>query len=264
MKKKIGRVQMAPVLGEPRKNFARALGLLEKALAEQPDILVLPETFNVGFFPKENLRNLADPDGAETKALLGDFARRNRVNIVGGSVAALKAGKVYNTAYVFDRDGNCVCEYDKIHGFSPAGEQTYFSGGEKTASFALDGIPCSVIICYDVRFAELVRTVALQGAELLFVPAEWPLARKSHWEILNKARAIENQFFVCAVNGSGYAGETKFGGNSLLIDPWGEEILHLGETEETAAGEADFSVIRDIRSRINVFRDRRPETYRLS
>ena len=264
MKKRIALVQTAPVLGQPETNFARVLSRMEAALRDNPDVLVLPETFNVGFFPRENLAELADADGRRTKALLGGFARQHRVNVVGGSVVTLKAGNVYNTSYVFDREGACICEYDKIHGFSPSGEQDFFRGGEKTVLFKLDDeLTCSVVICYDIRFAELVRTVALQGAELLFVPAEWPLARRSHWEILNRARAIENQFFVCAVNGSGYAGEMKFGGNSLLVDPWGDELLHLGTEEETGVGEIDLSVIADIRRSINVFRDRRPEMYRL-
>ncbi len=263
MEKTIALVQMAPVLGQPQENFVRAERLLAEAMRAKPDIIVLPETFNVGFFPQENLAALADKEGAQTKALLGGFAGRHGVNIVGGSVATLKQGAVYNTSYIFDRTGACVAEYDKIHGFSPAGEQRYFKGGDKTVQFVLDGVRCSVIICYDVRFLELVRTIALQGTELLFVPAQWPLARKLHWEILNKARAIENQFYVCAVNGCGYAGETKFGGHSLLVSPLGDELVHMGEAEAIAVGTADFSIIQTIRETINVFRDRRPETYQL-
>lgn len=263
MKKRISLIQMAPELGEPEKNFALVEALMEKALADKPDIMVLPETLNVGFFPREGLKELADKDGERTKAVFGNFARKHKVNIVAGSVANEKNGKVYNTAYVFDRTGACVCEYDKVHGFSPSGEHEFFAGGREVINFKLDEMNCSLVICYDIRFPELIRTATAKGVDLLFVPAQWPLVRKLHWVTLNTARAIENQMYVCAVNGCGYARETKYGGNSVLISPWGEEILHLDTEETIETGEIDLSVIQDIRTSINVFRDRKPEFYKI-
>lgn len=261
MKKKIALLQMDVAMAEPEKNFKHAVALMEKAMKQQPDILVLPETFNVGFFPTENLKELSDIDGAETKKLFGGFARKYSVNIVAGSVANVKGGEVYNTAYVFDRDGNCICEYDKVHGFTPSEEHKYFKGGTEIKLFKLDGVSCSMVICYDVRFPELIRTATVQGVDLFFIPAQWPLIRKLHWVTLNTARAIENQMYLCAVNGCGYAGKVKYGGNSLLISPWGEEICHLGENEEIQVLEIDMDVIKGIRENINVFRDRKPEYY---
>ena len=263
MKKRITLVQMASELGNPEKNYTIAGHLLEKAIAENPDIIVFPETLNVGFFPKNNLLAIADDNGQQTKAVFGQFAHKHHVNIVAGSVANKKNGKVYNTAFVFDRQGNCVCEYDKIHGFSPAGEHDFFAAGTNVVNFILDEIACSLVICYDIRFPEIIRTAALQGVDVLFVPAQWPLARKQHWVTLTTARAIENQMYVCAVNGCGWAGETRYGGNSVLISPWGEEIIHLGAEETIGTGEIDLSVIRDIRNSINVFRARKPALYKL-
>lgn len=263
MKKKISLIQMAVTFGKPEENFKRVVELMEKAMEEKPDILVLPETLNVGFFPKEGLQELADVDGEKTKKVIGIFAKDNHVNIVAGSVANRKGDYVYNTLYVFNREGNVVCEYDKVHGFTPSGEHQYFKGGNKVINFELDGMKCSSIICYDVRFPELIRTATLRGVDLLFIPAQWPLIRKSHWVTLVTARAIENQMFVCAVNGCGYAGETKYGGNSLLVNPWGEEICHLGTEEEIQAGEIDLDIIQGIRESINIFRDRKPEYYKL-
>ena len=249
MKKKIALIQMDVAMAEPEKNYAHAVELMEKAMQHEPDILVLPETLNVGFFPTENLQALSDVHG---------------VNIVAGSVANVKNGVVYNTAYVFNRDGECVCEYDKVHGFTPSNEHEYFKGGTEVKLFKLDGIACSMVICYDVRFPELIRTATVQGVDLFFIPAQWPLIRKLHWVTLNTARAIENQMYLCAVNGCGYAGEAKYGGNSLLISPWGEEICHLGTEEEIQVGEIDLDVIKGIRESINVFRDRKPEYYHVN
>lgn len=263
MKKKIGLIQMGVAIGEIAENYNHAVTLMEKAMEGKPDILVLPETLNTGFFPQpaDRLHELADRDGVMTQAIFSTFAKKHAVNIVAGSAAVLEKGNVYNRSYVFDRDGHMVTSYDKIHGFSPMGETAYFKGGDHTVHFELDGISCSMAICYDVRFPELIRTEALQGVDLFFLPAAWPLIRKEHWVTLSKARAIENQMYFCAVNECGMAGETKFGGNSLLLSPWGEEICHLGEDEEIRVGDIDLDVIQEIRDGINVFRDRRPELY---
>ena len=263
MKKRVSLIQMDVTFGKPEENFKRVVELMEKAMEEKPDILVLPETLNVGFFPKEGLSELADIDGKKTNEVFGTFARDNKVNIVAGSVANKKGEYIYNTLYVFNREGNVVCEYDKVHGFTPADEHNYFVGGDKVINFELDGIRCSCVICYDLRFPELIRTATLRGVDLMFIPAQWPLVRKLHWVTLVTARAIENQMFVCAVNACGHAGATKYGGNSLLVNPWGEEICHLGTAEEIQTGEIDMDIIQGIRDSINIFRDRKPEYYNL-
>ncbi len=263
MKKKISLIQMDVLLDEPEKNYEKAVALMEKAMEDGPDILVLPETLNTGFFPSpdEKLKALSDGDGRMTQKVFGDFAKAHGVNIVAGSVSVLENDKVYNRSYVFDREGKVIATYDKIHGFSPMGETKSYTGGDKLVHFELDGIPCSMAICYDIRFCELIRTEALRGADLFFLPAAWPLVRKEHWVTLSKARAIENQMYFCAVNECGKADATQFGGNSLMISPLGEEMAHLGEGEEIATVEIDTDVIQGIRESINVFRDRRPEFY---
>ncbi len=263
MKKKICLIQMDVLLDEPKKNYEKAVTLMEKAMAEAPDVLVLPETLNTGFFPSpdEKLKALSDENGETTKKVFGDFAKEHHVNIVAGSVSVLENDKVYNRSYVFDREGQVIASYDKIHGFSPMGETKSYTGGDSLVHFELDGIPCSMAICYDIRFCELIRTEALRGVDLFFLPAAWPLVRKEHWVTLSKARAIENQMYFCAVNECGKAGATQYGGNSLIISPLGEEMAHLGEGEDMATVEIDTDVIQGIRESINVFRDRRPELY---
>ncbi len=263
MKKKICLIQMDVLLDEPKKNYEKAVALMEKAMAEAPDVLVLPETLNTGFFPSpdEKLKALSDENGETTKKVFGDFAKEHHVNIVAGSVSVLENDKVYNRSYVFDREGQVIASYDKIHGFSPMGETKSYTGGDSLVHFELDGIPCSMAICYDIRFCELIRTEALRGVDLFFLPAAWPLVRKEHWVTLSKARAIENQMYFCAVNECGKAGATQYGGNSLMISPLGEEMAHLGEGEDMATVEIDTDVIQGIRESINVFRDRRPELY---
>ena len=257
---KVTCIQMDMRLAAPEENFRKAEALIAQA-AQDSDVLVLPETWNVGFFPREGLPELADDDGKQVKARIGALAAKYRVNIVAGSVANKRADGVYNTAYVFDREGKTVAVYDKTHLFTPMGEHDYFQKGDHLAAFELDGVKCGVIICYDVRFPELTRSYALKGMDVLFVVSQWPRVRIPHLLALTKARAIENQAFVVCCNSCGTAGETVYGGNSSVHDPWGETLAHAGSGEETIRADCDLGIVKNIRETINVFRDRRPELY---
>lgn len=250
-------------LGEVDENFARAQALIRKAVEkEHSDAVVLPETWSTGFFPTD-LASCADDNGNRTRETFSALAKELNVNIVCGSVVTRKTDSFCNTAYVFDREGNVAAEYDKTHLFTPSGEHRSFTPGTHTCRFTLEGKQCALIICYDIRFPELSRTCALQGVDLMFVVAQWPAGRIMHLETLARARAIENQMFLALCNSVGTSGETRCGGRSAIIDPWGEYLAKAGETEEVITGRLDFSVIEGIRNSINVFRDRRPELYRI-
>ncbi len=260
---RIACAQMDVRLGDSVYNFAHAQELVRKAASQGADVVLLPETFNVGFFPREGLGLLADPEGLAVRKTFGALAKELRVNIIAGSAATKRDGKIYNTAFVFDREGAFVAAYDKTHLFTPMGEHEYFTPGDSLCAFTLDGVRCGLITCYDLRFPELTRSLVLQGADLLFVPAEWPAVRVMHWQTLNRAKAIENQIFLACCNGCGTAGETVYGGHSAVYDPWGELLAEAGDREEIILADCDFSVKEKIRSSINVFRDRRPDLYKL-
>lgn len=261
---KVSLVQMNMKFAAPDENFARAEELIRQAAQSHPDVITLPETWNVGFFPKEGLMELSDQDGARVKETFSRLAKELNVNLVAGSVSNVKNGKVYNTAYVFDRAGACVAEYDKTHLFTPMGEDEYFAFGDHVVRFQLDGVPCGIIICYDIRFPELIRTMSVPGIDVLFVVAQWPTARRFHWQTLNQARAIENQCFVACTNSCGTAGETRYAGYSAIYDPWGELVGGAGANEMIVTADMDLSIIRDIRSSINVYRDRKPGLYQFN
>lgn len=260
---KISCAQMNMAFGKPEDSFRLAKEMIAEAMVQQPDVIVLPETWNTGFFPRKMLQELADRDCARVKEEIGALAREYHVNIVAGSVANLRDGKIYNTACIFDRDGNCVAEYDKTHLFTPMGEHKFFTPGDHLCRFQLDGVDCAIIICYDVRFPELIRSMTVQGVDLLFVVSQWPNVRIPHLRGLTTARAIENQMFVACCNSCGTAGETKYGGNSAIIDPWGKTLALAGDAQEIITADCDFSIVREIRASINVFADRRPELYRI-
>lgn len=258
---KISCLQMDMLLGRVEENFTHAETLIKQAMAENPDVIVLPEAWNTGFFP-ENVKDLADRDGAQTKETIGALAKEFAVNIVAGSVSNVREGKLYNTGFVFNREGQCVAEYDKTHLFSPMGEEAVFTPGDHLCRFTLDGVSCGVIICYDIRFPELTRSLAVQGLDVLFVVSQWPMERISHLQSLTVARAIENQMFVVCCNSCGKAGDTQYGGDSMMVDPWGQTIVQAGKTEKVLTAELDLHILKNIRKSIHVFRDRRPELYK--
>ena len=260
---KVTCLQMNMKLGCPKENFTLAEKLISEAIREHPDVIVLPETWNTGFFPKENLAELSCKDGDEVKSHIGTLAKQYGVNIVAGSVSNVRDGKVFNTAMVFDRDGECIAEYDKTHLFTPMGEVDYYTCGDHLCRFELDGVKCGIIICYDVRFPELTRSLALQGLDMLFVVSQWPKERIFHLQTLTVARAIENQMFVVCCNSCGTAGKTVYGGHSAIIEPFGKTLVLAGENEEILTAECDLQILNEIRNSIHVFRDRRSELYKI-
>lgn len=259
---KISCVQMDMKLGSPDENFVKAEQLIRSASKEKPDVIVLPETWNVGFFPKDNLKELCDVNGERTKTLMIALAKELDVNIVSGSVATLRDGRVYNTAYVFTRGGECVAQYDKTHLFTPMHEDDYFEKGGHRTTFMLDGKRCGIIICYDIRFPELTRSMTVDGIDILFVVSQWPSVRVPHLNALTKARSIENQMFTVCCNSCGTADATVYGGNSSIHDPWGEVLAHAGGNEQIITAECDTNILKGIRETINVFADRRVELYK--
>lgn len=258
---KISLLQMDMAFCLVEENFLKAEKMIKEA-AKEADVIVLPETWNTGFFPKTDINALADNNGEQVKKRIGALAKKYNVNIVAGSVTNKKADGIYNTAYVFNRKGETVAEYDKTHLFTPMNEDKYYKFGSHISPFVLDGVKCAIIICYDLRFPELIRSYTTKGGtDILFVVSQWPAVRVPHLIALSRARAIENQMFCAVCNSCGKAEDTVYGGNSRVFDPWGEEIAAAGTKEQILNAECDISVLAPIRESINVFHDRRPEIY---
>ena len=266
---KISILQLPIEEGNIEHNLDAMAAMLDKAMSsdQRPDAVLLPELWNTGFYPKP-ISEYADSQDIWKKHM-SRLASEYTVNIIAGSIAVERKKKIYNTCYVFDRTGENIAVYEKTHLFSPGGENADFTPGSRLTTFSIDGIKCGIIICYDLRFPELVRQLALQDISILFVAAAWPVERIQHWDTLLRARAIENQFFVAAANGiSSHLGEAMhLGGGSAIYDPWGS-LLAQGSTDnlegEILHANLQPGMISQIRSDINIFRDRRPELYGLA
>ena len=253
-------------------NLERAEALVARAASTGADIVVLPEKWNlVG--SADDYRAAAEPlEGGESVQAMARWARSLGVSLVGGSVTERREGreKLSNTSCVFDAEGELVAVYRKIHLFDvEVGGHVYRESeaeepGTEPVVAHVEDWPVGLSVCYDVRFPELYRILALEGAELVTVPAHFttPTGR-DHWHVLLRARAIENQLYVAA---AGQVGETIAGkpayGRSLIADPWGTVLAQAPDEETVIVAELDRARLRDIRSKLPSLANRRPDAYR--
>lgn len=259
---RISIIQIDVRLGEPEYNYSHALELMGKALADKPDVIILPEMFNTAY-AFDIIDSVGDREGKGLIESFTPFIKSANVNVIAGSISDFREGGLYNTAYVFDRAGDVICRYDKVHLFGLMDEDKFLKTGKSLGYFEIEGVPAGIIICYDLRFPELTRSLALKGAKILFIPAEWPHPRLNHWRMLQIARAIENQMYVVSCNRVGEKGKDVFFGHSMVIDPWGEVILEMGDGEGIKTVDIDLGTADDVRKKIPVFKDRRPDIYLL-
>ena len=247
-------------MGAVEENSARAFSFLRKASEEGAALCVLPEMWSTGF-SYERLPALARTT-PEILYELRRFAAEKRL-VIAGSLPERVGGSVYNTLYVINSTGVITGQYRKTHLFQPSGEPLHFRRGT-SASVALSDLgPIGPLICYDIRFPELARKYFLEGATLFCVCAQWPTIRKSHWDLLNAARAVENQLFVVCSNAVGRSGDFHYSGGSSIISPWGERLAFAGEKEEgMALATIDLAEVGEVRRRIPCAEDRNERAYR--
>ncbi|GIO20273.1 hydrolase [Oceanobacillus oncorhynchi subsp. incaldanensis] len=249
--------------GDVNANIKKIESLLQDTEIENSNIIVLPELWTTGY-DLENINKLATDNLEPMKTFIQKLAKEYNINIVAGSVMNKKSEGIMNTSFVVNRNGECIHEYSKIHLVPMMKEPEYMVGGNNKAStFELDGVNMGVLICYDLRFPELFRRLALGGAKIIYVVAEWPIERTNQWLTLLKARAIENQCFIVASNivGKQPIG-AEFAGNSIIIDALGNVIEKADSKEETVLfGRINLGDIKKVRSEVPIFTSRRPEIY---
>jgi len=258
--------QMHIELGNPEANFERAAHWVAESARQGSDLILFPELWSTGY-DLENWPRHATPLEAGLFPRVAALAREYGLSI-GGSLLEARNDRAFNTFVLYDRNGNLVGKYSKIHLFRLMDEHIWLTPGEELATVNLtptdrDTTPfrAGMGICYDLRFPELWRSYALSGATLALLPAEWPTARLAHWRTLLRARAIENQMFIAAANNVGNTKGETFGGHSAVIDPWGEALIEGGEEESLLTVEIDLDKAAEVRKRIPIFEDRRPDLY---
>jgi omega-amidase len=257
----VGLIQMAVARGDRGKNYDRVEGWVDKCLGlhPRPDLIVLPELWSTGYALRE-LDTLASDEGLEEAEFLGRLSRKYGVWFAGGSVAAKTTRGIVNRAQIINRKGRLEATYDKVHLVPMLDEHKYLIAGDSHLVHGIEGINFGFVICYDIRFCEFLRKLALQGAQALIVSAEWPLVRLAHWQALLKARAIENQYFVLASNNVALEG-TPFAGHSVAHAPDGSAMCQFDFAEGVKVVRIDVTEVETMRKNVPVFKDRRPELY---
>jgi predicted amidohydrolase len=255
------------------RNLAQAEALVRAAAADGATLIALPERFDVRGEPADYERSAEPLDSGAAAAWASNIARELHIDLIAGSTSERRPGhhKLSNTSLHFGPDGELKAVYRKVHLFDvQVGEVEYREsdsdepGHELVVSEAQDGTKLGLSVCYDVRFPELYRILALKGALVLSVPANFTRTTgEAHWELLLRARAVENQAFVIAPAQSGeYPPGQPAYGNAMIVDPWGEVLARApGSGETFVAADLDFERLEDVRAKLPSLQNRVPGAY---
>ncbi|MBV9365874.1 MAG: carbon-nitrogen hydrolase family protein [Solirubrobacterales bacterium] len=267
---RVGAVQLNST-DDTDRNLATADRLVRHAAGLGAEVIVLPEKWSVLGMPEQMLA-AAEPLDGRFISWARAAARELGIDLVAGSIVERVEGreKTANTSVHVGPDGEIRAVYRKMHMFDVevdgdvyAESATEDPGDEVVLSELADGVRLGMTVCYDVRFPELYRVLAVRGAEVVTVPAAFTLATtRDHWEVLLRARAIENQCFVIAPNQIGaHPPGPRCGGRSLIVDPWGLVLAQAADLETAIVADIDFDVLQRVRRRIPALTHRRPEAY---
>jgi predicted amidohydrolase len=256
---KAGVIQFDVKFGDVDSNIETALDGIKDLWGRGVEIVVLPELWSCGF----DNRRLADY-AVRTPEIIEKLAKKaSEYNmVIAGSLPELSEDVVYNTCYMINGDGTLAGSYRKVHLFSPAGEDKYFGMGETASVYNTTIGKVGMIVCYDLRFPEICRTLALEGAEIILVSAQWPIARIKHWDTLMQARALENQLFIVAANRCGRDKNLEYGGHSQIVSCTGEVLAKAENEPSIFEADLDFNALKRFRSDMPCFKDRVPAAYR--
>lgn len=257
--------------GDYRENMRVALDLLDKSRNAGSDVAVLPEVFTYRGDRARGHEYVEAIPGRTTEALAAK-ARELKMWVLAGSIREASDDPVrsYNTSVLFDRDGNEVARYRKIHLFDvdiagkvAAKESENIRPGNEIVLADIEGHKFGLTICYDLRFPELFRALALMDCDAIFLPAAFTMQTgRDHWEVLIRARAIENSCYMLA---SGLVGKHESGGetygHSMIVDPWGTVVSCMPDETGIVVSELDFARQARIRQEIPVLANRQPSAY---
>lgn len=248
---KIAIFQFSPEQGNVECNRDKVLTAMEEAFKRGADILLLPELWTTGVL-RERSKALFNSTDQILKELV-EISHKNSIVIIGGMpelVEKNQSSSYFNTCFVTDSEG-ALTSYRKINLFKPMGEDKIFDKGKEPSLFNMTvkgkEITAGIITCFDIRFPALSRHLATMGAEIIFMPSLWPMARKKHLELLARARAVENQCFTAVSNACGLSGDTEFAGSSGIYAPDGHEIVMAGEEEGIIFAEINLDEVKEAR-----------------
>lgn len=269
---KIAAIQMSTV-ADKMENVRTVKTYLEKIKDENPDFVILPEMFCCPY-QTENFPIYAEKEGGPVWQQLSGYAKQYGIYLIGGSMPEKDAeGNVYNTSYIFDREGKQIGKHRKVHLFDidVKGGQTFkesdtLTAGDSDTVFDTEFGKIGVMLCFDIRFPELSRMMVNDGAKVIFVPAAFNMTTgPAHWELSFRTRALDNQIYMvgCAPARDVSAGYISWG-HSIVTDPWGRVTGMLDENEGILLAELDMDYEEQVREELPLLESRRKDIYQLS
>ena len=247
----------------------RAEEMIREASLGGASVVVLPEMFTSPC-SHEYFHEYSEPLNGETVQALSRWASEYNVILIGGSIPETEDGRLYNSSYVFDRDGSTLSRHRKVHMFDidlkdqfTFNESDSFSPGEDYCVFDTELGRFGVAICFDIRFPEFIRGLARRGAELILLPAQFTMPTgEKHWDLMTRARAVDNEvWFVGAEAARDPDGPFQCWGHSTIVSPYGEIIAQADETEQILYGDIDLSEVDRVRSQLPTFLKLRDDFY---
>lgn len=269
---KIAAIQMSTV-ADKMENVRTVKTYLEKIKDENPDFVILPEMFCCPY-QTENFPIYAEKEGGPVWQQLSGYEKQYGIYLIGGSMPEKDAeGNVYNTSYIFDREGKQIGKHRKVHLFDidVKGGQTFkesdtLTAGDSDTVFDTEFGKIGVMLCFDIRFPELSRMMVNDGAKVIFVPAAFNMTTgPAHWELSFRTRALDNQIYMvgCAPARDVSAGYISWG-HSIVTDPWGRVTGMLDENEGILLAELDMDYEEQVREELPLLKSRRKDIYQLS
>lgn len=265
-------ILQTPVSPEKGKNLDRVSEVMERDILRDVDLVTLPEMFacpyDTSAFPK-----YAEPEGGPTWQFLSKLAAEKKIYLSAGSIPEVDdEGKVYNTAYVFDREGQQIAKHRKVHlfdidieGGQAFRESATLSAGNKATVFDTEFCKMGLCICYDIRFPELARLMADQGAKVILCPGAFNLTTgPAHWELLFRSRAVDNQVYYIGTSPARDLNASYVAyGHSLVVDPWGIIVSEMDERAHVRVVDIDLDRVDEVREQLPLMKHRRKDIYEL-
>ena len=260
------------VVDDKAKNVEKAVDLIGEAARSGADMVVLPEMFNCPYESEKFPLYAENRDNSETLKAVSSAAREHGVYLVAGSIPELDNDKIYNTSFIMNPKGEIIGFHRKMHLFDvdvpdeiTFKESETVTAGDDITVLDTDLARIGVAVCYDIRFPELSKLMALEGTEIMVLPGAFNMTTgPAHWEILIRSRAIDNQFFLAAASSARNTSSSYVAyGHSMIVDPWGKMLAKAGSDEEIIYADIHLDRLKEVHSQIPVLANRRLDIYDL-
>lgn len=260
------------VIDDKDSNIKNALDMIKSAAENKSDLVILPEMFNCPYDNEKFKEYAEEKEDSKTLKSISKAAKDSNMYVIAGSIPELDGDELYNSSFIFNRNGEVIGSHRKMHLFDidipekiSFKESDIISPGNQITLIDTELCKIGLAVCYDIRFPELLRIMALEGAELIVIPGAFNMTTgPAHWETLIRGRAIDNQLYVAAASPARNEELSYVAyGNSMVADPWGDVLVRASEKEEIIYANIKLSKIKEIREELPVLNGRREDIYRL-